>query len=206
MSKTKNSKPKFQPVLLASKEGLSAALTTLVRAKLDHVAKTTEMEQEIAAIRKRYSLPLEALERDIATHEAGIQVYCAANRTTLLPEGKKSIDLQNAVVGFRETPARIEKRKGDTWEALALQMAGYVVRGGLPADAPEGAEPPIVFNGEDYVRYPAPALDKEALHADRDTIPASVLKALGLRFEKDEVFFIEPKSEVIEPTKVEATA
>jgi hypothetical protein len=53
-----------------------------------------------------------------------------------------------------------------------------------------------VFRGESYVTYPEPALAKGVLLQDRTKIPEDVLRAAGIRFAYDEVFYIAPKSQV----------
>jgi hypothetical protein len=53
-----------------------------------------------------------------------------------------------------------------------------------------------VFAGEDYVTYAEPALAKAVLLQDRTRIPEDVLRAAGIRFAYDEIFYITPKSEV----------
>jgi phage host-nuclease inhibitor protein Gam len=193
-----NKKSKFQPLLITSKDGLTAAINQVVSDKLEAAALQVEMEQDIAKVQERYQRRLEPLLRDIATAEAGIQVFVEQHRESLLPPGLKSLDLQLAVVGFRDTPFRVEKtRSKDTWEQIALRLAAYREYG---APAQDGQEPPVTFNGEDYVRYSDPALDKKALITDRAKIPASVLKAVGIKFDRDELYYLEPKSQVIEGT------
>jgi hypothetical protein len=54
------------------------------------------------------------------------------------------------------------------------------------------------------VTYAEPALAKAVLLQDRTRIPEDVLRAAGIRFAYDEVFYITPKSEVAQGTVKEA--
>ena len=166
---------------------MTATVNDIVTAKLRHAEITAQMEQEIAAVQQRYQERLAGLGRDIQSKEAGVQLYCERHRRTEFTE-RKSIDLTLATVGFRETPYRVEKaRSKDTWEEIAVRMAGIST-----ADK-EGR---IMFAGDNYVTYSEPALAKAALLQDRARIPEDVLKAAGIRFSYDEVFYIAPKSQV----------
>ena len=198
---------KFTPVLINSKDGLTAALNTLVSDKLALAALKIAMEEEIAAIQRRNQGRVEALTRDIAANEAGIQVFVTQRREELFPKGVKSLDFALATVGFRDTPHRVEKaRSKDTFDEIALRMAGLVIHGEQLTDPATGeplfenGEPArvVIFDGNDYVRYADPDLDKKALLSNRQNIPAEALKAAGIKFDYDELFYIEPKSEVIE--------
>ena len=185
---------KFTPVLIHSKDGLTAALNTLVSNKLTLAAQTVAMEQEIADIQRRNQGRVESLTRDIAAAEAGIQVFVTQRREELFPKGVKSLDFALATVGFRDTPHRVEKlRSKDTFDEIALRMAGMKLH-----DATGNT---LIFDGDHYVRYREPELDKKALLANRQNIPEAALKAAGIKFDYDELFYIEPKSEVIEGTK-----
>ncbi len=193
--------PKFQPVLINSKDGLIATVNSVVADKLALQELRVAMDKEIVAINERYQRKMEPLLRDIATGEAGIQVYFTSHREELLPEGMKSLDLQLAVLGFRDTPHRVEKcRAKDTWDDIAIRAATYREYD-EKAERNTFDEPPVTFNGEDFVRYPAPELNKKALLSDRSMVPSAFLKTIGVKFEYDELFYFEPKAETIEGVK-----
>jgi phage host-nuclease inhibitor protein Gam len=180
-------KTKIPAILITSREGMTFTVNDIVTARLKHAEITAQMELEIAAVQKRYQEPLATLGREIQSKEAGVQLYCEQHRAAEFTE-KKSIDLTLATVGFRETPYRVEKaRSKDTWEEIAVRMAAITT-----ADA-EGKR---VFAGEDYVTYSEPSLAKTALLQDRTRIPEDVLKAAGIRFAYDEIFYITPKSQI----------
>jgi hypothetical protein len=55
-----------------------------------------------------------------------------------------------------------------------------------------------------FVREPAPQVDKPALLVDRATFTPEELRIMGIAFEQDELFFIDPKSEVAQGDSREA--
>ncbi len=177
-------KPKIPAIVIASREAMIATVNDIVTARLRHAELTSQMEQELTA-----------LGREIQSKEAGVQLYCEQHRESDFSE-RKSIDLTLATIGFRETPYRVEKaRSKDTWEEIAIRMAAITTR---------DSRGQVTFSGEDYVTYAEPALAKAVLLQDRPRIPADVLKAAGIRFAYDEIFYITPRSEVARPSIKEA--
>jgi len=173
-------------VVIASRAGMAAAVNEIVSTRLRHAELTAQMEQEIAGVQRRYATRLAEMEGTIANTEAGVRVYCEEHRSQVFT-GKKSVELGMATVGFRETPYRVEKlRAKDTWEEIAGRMAGMRIAG----NEGKGME----FLGENYVTYREPALAKTRLLQDRVNIPGEVLKAAGIRFAFDEVFYIAARS------------
>jgi phage host-nuclease inhibitor protein Gam len=188
-------KPKIPAIVITSREAMIATVNDIVTAKLRHTEITSLMELEIAAVQGRYRERLTGLGREIQSKEAGVQLYCEQHRETEFIE-RKSIDLTLATIGFRETPYRVEKaRTKDTWEEIAIRMAAITTR--------DAAGHPT-FTGEDYITYAEPSLAKAVLLQDRPRIPADVLKAAGIRFAYDEIFYITPKSDVARPSVKEA--
>lgn len=188
-------KPKIPAIVITSREAMIATVNDIVTARLRHAEITSLMEQEIAAVQQRYQDRLTTLGREIQSKEAGVQLYCEQHREIEFTE-RKSIDLTLATIGFRETPYRVEKaRARDTWEEIAIRMASITTRD--PAGHP-------LFSGEDYVTYAEPSLAKAVLLQDRPRIPADVLKAAGIRFTYDEVFYITPKSDIARTSVKEA--
>jgi len=174
---------------------MTATVNEIVTAKLRYAELTAQMDQEIAATQRRYQKRIAGLSLEIRSKEADVQLYCEQHRAKEFM-GKKSIDLALATLGFRETPYRVEKaRSKDTWEEIAARMAAITTT---------DAEGKRVFTGECYVTYAEPALAKSVLLQDRSKIPAEALKAAGIRFAYDEVFYITPKSHVAQGMGKEA--
>lgn len=196
-------KNKIQPCVIVSREGLQANLSQLVDAKLRASALTVEMEQVISQVRDQYQPKLDAENREIARIEEGVYLWAQDNRAEF--DGRKSIDFSQATIGFRTNPPAVEKIKSkENWLQIAIRLSSMLVKG-KQVDDNTGVETEVVkFNGENYVRYADPAVDKEALIADRASIPAKILEKAGLRIVQDETFFITPKSDVVEGVTQEA--
>jgi phage host-nuclease inhibitor protein Gam len=171
------------PVL--SREALDAAVAETATLKIEYAAAKAAMELEIARVQERHQEQLLALGKRIETREAGVFVYCQQHRAQLFTD-KKSIDFLQATVGFRTGPPSVEKSsRKETWASVAQRLEG-------------------LDWGHRYVSTPAPEVDKKALLADREKLSGGQLAEAGLRFEQDEVFYITPKSEVAEKTRMEA--
>lgn len=185
---------KLTPVLISSREGMLAVVTDTVGAKLDLAALQVEIEQQKAEIDRQHQARIDELTRQIQMNEGGLQVWASQHPEEF--DGKKSIDLPAARFGFRTTPHSVEKAKGvRNWDDVVARLLATLIT--------ENDEPnsPFRFIGEDYIRYGSPSVDKAKLLADRENIPAEALKAAGIIFDQDEIFFFEPKSEVLEATK-----
>ena len=177
-------KTKFKPCVIHTKNEMETVVADVVRLKLELAEQTAIMEQEIAEIQKAHQAELLELNRQIETKEAGAQIWCEQNRD-LFGE-KKSMDLLLAVVGFRTTPFRVEKvNSKDTFGKIAKRVA-------------------VLDWGDIYIREPDPELSKDQLLADRTKLTAEQLKQIGIRFEQDEHFYIEPKSKLLESTVKQA--
>ncbi len=174
------------PCLVASRESLEATVADIVRLKLEHARRQAAMEHEIASIQKKHQEGLLALDHELQAKEAGVYVFCQANRRSLFPD-KKSMDLLMATVGYELNPPSVEKlSKRDTWSEIATRLAALEW-------------------GQPYIIEPAPEISKARLLADRDKLAAHQLHQVGLAFHQEEQFFIRPKSEVAADT-VKATA
>lgn len=188
---------KLQPVLISSREGMLFVVSNLVVAKLAHAELQIQIEKEKAAIDAKYQSRIDEGARLIQMSEGGLQVWAEQNPQEF--DGKKSIDLPQARFGFRTTPHSVEKARGvRTWDDVVARLINTLVT----EDGTDNS--PFIFEGEDYVRYPSPAVDKLKLLADREKIPAAALKAAGIVFNQDELFFFEPKSEVLQASTQEA--
>ncbi len=168
-------------IKITSIESLDSHVAEVVRLKIEHTAITAEMEEKIAGLRKEYAPKIGSVADRISDKEDLILAYCDANRELLFPD-KKSRESLTATIGFEFTPYRVEtSAKKITWKVVikrALRLAWAKV----------------------YVRKPAPQVDKNALLADREKLTPVQLVALGIQFDRDEQFFIRPKSEIATDT------
>jgi len=178
-----NMKTKIKPVLIQSREGFNATVADIVTHKLRAAALLAEMEEKVVTVQKRYQDALADLDWAIEAGMAGAQVWAESHRGEF--GDKKSVDLVTAVAGFRTTPPRVEKSTKDTWGKIALKLQALVW-------------------GDKYVREAAPEVNKDALLTDRATLTEEQLKAAGVRFEQDELFYVDPKSQVASSSVREA--
>lgn len=168
-------------IKITSIESLDSHVAEVVRLKIAHTAVTAEMEEKIAGIRKEYAPKIGQVADSISDKEDSIMAYCEANREELFPD-KKSRETLTAVVGFEWTPYRVET----TGRKIPWKM---VVKRALRLSW-----------GKVYVRKPEPQPDKNALLADREKLTDKQLTALGVKFERDEQFFIRPKNDIATDT------
>lgn len=178
-------KQKIPVALIHSREALDAAVADVATMKLRFAAARAEMELEVAAVQERHQQYLLELSRQIEAREAGVFVFCQEHRCELFPE-KQSIDFLLATVGFRTEPPSVERvSKKDTWTAVAKRLEALKW-------------------GADFVTVPEPEVDKRALLAHRAELTEEQLRAAGLRFEQDELFYLTPKSDVSTKTTLKA--
>lgn len=190
-------KKKLKPEIIHTREGCDAAVAQYVRASLQHAGLLVAVEQEKAAIDRRYAAQLAELGAAVEIQFASVQNYCAAHRAELLPDEKKkkSFETNTATVGFADNPSALDKCTSETYEQIARRLQGLVFRAGKPDE----------INCATYV-VEKPALDKEPLKAaiEAETFTAAEVKAMGLRVKQEERFYITPKSELLETTSAAA--
>ena len=191
-------KQKLEPVIIVSREGMQAVVTDLVANKLRFAKLKIKMETEKASVEKEYQTEFDELARLIQAAEGGLHVWSIKHKEDEFGK-KKSIDLPSATFGFRTSPPKVEKTSG-TWEEIVARLAAVVVTG---IDPTTGAEI-VVFRGEDYIRYGVASVDKDSILRDREIIPAEALQAAGIVIAQDELFYFDPKSEVLEASTQEA--
>lgn len=188
-------KTKLKPQILLTREAMQAEVADYVKISLTYTELTARMEREKTEVEKRHADELARLAGEMELHFAAVQNYCTTHRGELFPD-KKSIDLPSAVVRFADTPPSVGKRSSrETWGGLAKRLEGLVFY--HPDDLklqPENRR--VVLNCSQYVKEADPTLDKNALLADRTKLTLEQLAAMGIRFEQEELFYIEPKSEV----------
>ena len=169
-------------LVLTSEDAMVGTLNRYVELKLSIAAATAEHEREVAELNSAFDDAIQANREELAMLESSVQLFCVNHREALFTGEKKSKDFANATVGFRLNPPSVGKRLSkDTYEAIALRM-----------DETEWGAP--------YVDW-KPSLDKPALLRDRAQLTELQLREAGIRFDQDEVFFIEPSSEAIERSK-----
>jgi len=176
-----------KPVILLTREGMEAAVNDYARLKLELIAEQARMEADKTAVEKRYEERINSLGRQIEDKFASVQNYCLTHRSEVLPGDKKSFETVAATVRFYNTPHRVEVRRKEKLGTLAKRLLGLVFHPDTPAE----------LDCAKYTREADPELNKEALLADRGVLTKEQLEAMNIKFEWDEIFAIEPKSELV---------
>lgn len=177
-------KPKITPCIVTSRESMSSVVSDIVALKLRIAEQTTLMEQEILAIQNKYKERLVEMGQQLEIKEAGAYIWCQSNPREF--GEKKSIDFVSATVGYRTCPPKVSplfSKDSDKSIARRLEALSW---------------------GEDYLSRPDPKPDKDKLLADRNRLTPEQLRQAGIKFEQEEVFYIEPKSQIVEASTQQA--
>lgn len=188
MSKTKKAKkPAFIIPVIATEEGLAASANRFIEVDLELKHLTTEHEQKIAALNTEFDKATEELVAERDRLIGSCHLFCENNRQ-MFPEDKRSRDYRNARVGFRHHPVKVDKIAAkDTFDAIAERLEE------LPW-------------GEKYVAYKGPNLLKDELIKDQANLTDKQLREAGIKFTKDESFFIESAFEAVEKVAIKTEA
>jgi phage host-nuclease inhibitor protein Gam len=172
-------KNKIVPLKIETREAMLAEVARHIERKLHHAQATAAMEREKLNVEQRYQDVLNELSQEIEQSFASVKLWAESHGSEFLRA--KSIDATCATIGFRMTPYRVEKRSArDTWAKIAVRLKS-------------------MFN-MDYVRQPALEVDKEALLSARTALSEGQQRDAGIEFDRDELFFIDPKSDAAENT------
>jgi phage host-nuclease inhibitor protein Gam len=169
---------------ITSVEALDAAVASVVWLKVQHTEATATKDSEVVALEKKHQMRIQGLVDGIHDLEAVILDFCQAHRDELFID-KKSRETTLAVIGFELTPYRVEKAKKLKWSDVVSRLLK-------------------LSWGKAYVRQPEPQPDKDALLNDREKFKEMQLIAAGIKFDRDEQFFIRPKPETAADSVKEA--
>ena len=152
---------------ISSRSDCNRALGKLLAATLRVEAVTAERDTEIAKIQAIYSPRLSKPTEEIAELEAAIEVFYVAHREELEVDGKKSLQLENGLIGMRapSTPALVPLNEKWTWEKITLTVRK-------------------LWKSK-YFHKPKPPIDKMKLKK----LNEKSLAKCGLRLDTDEHFF-----------------
>jgi phage host-nuclease inhibitor protein Gam len=169
-------------LVLTSEDAMIGTLNRYVELKLELAGATAAHDGEVAELNSAFDDAVQERREELGVLETTVQLFAINHRKQLFPGEKKSKDYPNAKIGFRENPPSVGKRvTKDTFPAIARRL-----------DDTKWGEGYVVTKVE---------LDKEALLRDRAQITEEQLREVGIRFEQDEFFYIEPSSEAIERSK-----
>lgn len=111
---TQKLKAKAQTYAPQSTNDCAADIKKLGDLQRDFARHQADMNDEIAAITKRYQPKLEQLSERITTLQQGVQTYCEANRETLTNAGKvKTANFITGEVQWRQRPPSVAIRGAD---------------------------------------------------------------------------------------------
>lgn len=134
------------------------------------------MNAQLALIRGNFEAELTALQETAELLEAKIQSWADKNPGEF--EKRKSIEMIHGICGYRTSPPSVRLIRGVTWEkSIAL------IEGRYP----------------DLIRTKKEA-DKEGLLAGREVLTEADYKAIGLRIDQDEKFYVEVRKESVAQT------
>jgi phage host-nuclease inhibitor protein Gam len=169
-------------LVLTSEDAMVGTLNRYVELKLSMAEAAAAHEKEVAQLNSAFDDAIQESREELAVLEASVQLFALNHRTQLFNSDQKSKEYANARIGFRDNPPSVGKRiKADTFDAIALRL--------------EETE-----WGEKYTDRKI-SLKKDALLRDRAQITEEQLREVGIRFDQEEFFFIEPSSEAIERSK-----
>lgn len=115
MATTKKTKlPAATVAVPQSKTHCAADIKTLGDVQRDFERTRAAMNDEIAAVAKRYQPELEALELRSIALATGIQTWCEANRATLCEGGGKTANLVTGEVSWRQRPPSVRITGADS--------------------------------------------------------------------------------------------
>jgi phage host-nuclease inhibitor protein Gam len=173
----KTNRIKFTPApcaLVPTTRSEAETLTgEIARLKLKERLLATQMDGKLKEIRANYEGIFSGLKEQIDPMVEALHSWAQGHPEEF--DGKKSVDLLHALVGWRINPPSLKPLKGFTWAAVLERIRNLGRR--------------------DFIRT-AEELNKDALLAARD---AENLKAMYLQVLQDEVFFVEPKITQTEP-------
>lgn len=176
MSKKKTKKFSVSVPAIQTVDGLRASVNALIEKQTRLERSKAKRDLEIAQIQTLWDEDNGHLIAEIEALSAMAHVFCETNRV-VFGEEKKSIDVGNAVVGFRFNPWKVEKVVSkDTFEAISKRLQA------VPWGAP-------------FVRTVDPEVNRELLLAERANLDVAQLASVGLRITQAETFYIEPKVE-----------
>ena len=119
------------------------------------------------------------LDQQIAEWVDLLRAWSEANTSEFA--GLKSIETPQGLLGFRLGNRTLKPLKGFTWETITEEMQ----------DRPK-------FIGYLRIKH---EVNKQALLVDLDQIPPEELRAVGIKVQQEEIFFVDPKIEELENRK-----
>lgn len=151
-------------------EGLAAEVAAL---KLEEVRLTAELDARLRLAREQVEPALQRVRASIAAKTAAVRAWAEAHPQAF--NGRRSLELRDALLGWRSSPPALKPRPGWTWEQITAALKSR----------PEWHA---------YLRVREEP-NKIRLLADRVALGEQALAGMGLCVAQEETFFIEPRLE-----------
>ena len=152
----------------AQAESLVGEITELIN---QHRQVTTDLDSGITLLKQQVEGPLAALKKAIDEKTTVAQAWAEANPSEF--QGRKSLDMVHAVVGWRTGQPQLKTLSGWTWDRVLEKLKSIT------------QFKPFIRTKEE--------VDKQTIIAQREGLWDSDLRNMGVRITQDEAFFIEPK-------------
>lgn len=169
--------PKDLPAIRSRPEA-EAAVREIAAMKLEEAKASAEMDTEMRLVEEKYAGHLSKLREAMETKIEQVRAWADANPEEF--RERRSVELPDAVFGWRLGQPTIKTVSGWTWEAVLQGMLANPL-------------------WSEYIRTKQ-EVNKLRLLADRVALGEEVLGGAGLRVAQEESFFVEPK---LETTSVE---
>ncbi len=174
MAKTQATRRVKRPAApaIAGRDELEQATGEVARMIIERDIHRAEMEAAIQRVRETYEPTVTALDSSIEALVRDIQEYAESDRVNW--NGRKSIEMLHAAIGFRTGQPRLALRRGAKWATVLQALKDSL-------------------NGR-YLRV-RETIDKDRLLAEREHVGADALRLIGVEVRQDESFYIEPRRE-----------
>jgi len=157
------------------REQLNAVVENIVLLRAELAELERAQANELAAVREKYRAPLTEVDRFLQMETAWVEAWAHQNPGEF--SGERLLDCPHARIGFRTMPPRVERaNRRWNWAEAAAALAE-------------------VEWGKRYLRTPDPEIDREAILADLERLPAEDLRQVGIKVVQGERFFIEAHEE-----------
>ncbi|ODU24027.1 MAG: hypothetical protein ABS95_02545, partial [Verrucomicrobia bacterium SCN 57-15] len=156
---------------IKTRDQVESLLNEICTTTINRNQATLAMDHEITQIRERYEATITACNKALEEKTELIRTWAEANPSEF--NGLKSLDLVNAVIGWRTGQPTLKTLAGWTWDRVLekLKIHGMGLR---------------------YIRTKE-EVNKQAILSEREEITPEAMRAMGVRIVQDESFFVDPK-------------
>lgn len=156
-----------------SRRALEALAAEVAALKLEEVRLTAELDARLRLAREQVEPDLQRVRADIAAKTAAVRAWAEAHPEAFA--GRRSLELPEALLGWRASPPALRPAAGWTWERITASLKEHP-------------------DWHAYLRVREEP-NKVRLLADRVALGEAALARVGLCVAQEECFFIEPRLE-----------